>query len=59
MPDGNSGLIYVSAPSSAAGGYLWSFYLNGGREDFASDLTTIMVGTQSADAMFFTAAEPA
>jgi hypothetical protein len=59
MPDGDSGLIYVSAPSSTSGGYLWSFYGYGGSDDFASNLTTLMVGTQSADAMFFTATGPA
>jgi hypothetical protein len=55
MPDSDSGLIYVSAPSSAAGSYLWSF----DGEANISDLITVLVGTQSADAMFFTAAYPA
>jgi hypothetical protein len=56
MPAGDAGtsLIYVSAPSSAVGGYLWSFY--GGTAN-TSDLTTIMgAGAESALRMFFTAA---
>jgi hypothetical protein len=55
MPDGDSGLIYVPASSSAAGGYLWSF----ANLTDTSDLTTNIAGTQSVDAMFFTAALPA
>jgi hypothetical protein len=54
LPDGDSGLIYVPAPSSATGGYLWSF--TSGTN--AWDLNIVMEGTQNAAARFFTAAEP-
>jgi hypothetical protein len=55
MPDGDFGLIYVPAPSSAVGGYLWSLYGDAN----TSDLSTTILGTPSAAGTFFTAADPA
>jgi hypothetical protein len=54
--DAGAGLIYVPALSSAVGGYLWTFY---GSRANTSDLTTVIEGSQSAAAMFFTATLPA
>jgi hypothetical protein len=55
VPNSGWGLIYVSAPSPAVGGYLWSFYGSGAN---TSDLTTVVIGTGSAAGMFFTSAYP-